>query len=96
MRDGLTILRLFIGAIRSRQISFHQPVLHDGVAVLLGKLCHWGVAISIVHPRYEVVIRLFAVITCSPEVIGQHLRLLIGAVVPLVQEGVAASNKMSS
>ena len=71
-------------------------VLHDTVAVLLGELCYRGVAIDIVHPRYDVVIRLFAVITCSPEVIGQHLRLLIGAVVPLVQEGVAASNKMSS
>ena len=66
-----------------------QIILHDTVAVLLGELCHWGVAIAIVAPRYEVVIRLFAVITCSPEVIGQHLRFLIRAVAPLMQQHVA-------
>ncbi len=53
-----------------------QIILHDTVAVLLGELCHRGVAIAIVHPRYEVVVRLFAVVTGSSELISQHLWFL--------------------
>ena len=55
-----------------------QIVLNNGIAVLLGELCHRGITTTVIHPCNEIGVRLFSIVTRSPEVIGQHLRFSLG------------------
>ncbi len=55
-----------------------QVVLHDGITIILGELCHRGVTTTVIHPCNEIGVRLFLIVTRSPEVIGQHLRFSFG------------------
>ena len=66
-----------------------QIVLHDGVAVLLGELCHRGITTTIIHPCNKVGVRLLPVITDPPQFILLCPRLFPPVIAPLMQQHIA-------
>ena len=66
-----------------------QVVLHDGITIILGELCHRCITTTVIHPCNEVGMQLLPVIADAPEFIFLHSRLFPPVIAPLMQQHVA-------
>ncbi len=66
-----------------------QVVLHDGITIILGELCHRGVTTTVIHPCNEIGVRFLSVITDTPQFIQLCPRFFPPVITPLMQQHVA-------